>query len=193
MIPNTVDSNHHEIVSLKEHFHGLLASLRDYVDQGRKSDAVAVQAALQAQEKATAAALAAQEKYAASVSASGDKAIARADAELSLYKNQNNEWRASLSDVINLQMPRLEIESRFLSILDKNEAWKATIEQRFNVLAKDIADLRESRSVHQGQSGQQDKSSGTERWAIALGVTILFGALSAIGLIISLVMRAAGT
>ena len=99
-------------------------SLRQYVESliaesGKRSDAQflaakeAVSTALAAQEKAINAALVSADKLTSAAFVAAKEALAEAQVQLNAYKEQSNEWRATLNDLIAKIMMRPEIVAMF--------------------------------------------------------------------------------
>lgn len=108
----------------------------------------------EASEKAVAAALGAAEKLTNTAFAASEKAITKAEAAQSSYNASTNEFRGQLRDQAATLMPRFEADQRF-----------SGLEQRFSEfkdsMLSEIANLRESRSMVQGEKGQASDSSAT--------------------------------
>jgi hypothetical protein len=147
-------------VSLREFIEMVIAERdRGYMERFRSIDAsldrrfkdneIAFSAALTAQEKATSAAFLASEK-----------AIVKAEDAQRDYNARSNEFRGQLDDQAKTFLTRFEADSKFEAI------------------AVNIQDLRESRSTESGRAlaGRDSRTQGN--WGISLVVAILLSLLS---------------
>jgi hypothetical protein len=97
-------------------------------------------------------------------------ALATDKTELALkeYKVSANEWRDTVKDLVARMPSRVEIE------------------HQLTALEKEISGLRESRSVLLGRDDAQAVANVTQRWLIALSVSVLF---SLVGVVLAVVFR----
>jgi hypothetical protein len=116
-----------------------------------KAAETAVAAALAAQEKAVGAALAAQEKQTASSFLASEKAIVKAEDAQKDYNSRSNEFRGQLDDQAKTLMPRTEVNTMIRALEDKIVTADTDREKKFDIVTKDIAALRESRSNLDGR------------------------------------------
>jgi hypothetical protein len=163
-------------IALREYLEHIIEE-RDRLYHTRfEASAIAVNAALAAQEKAVAAAFLASER-----------AISKAEEAQKDYNVRSNEFRGQLDDQAKGLMPRIETMGMFKSMDEKLEAMRRFFESRLEsqrlsfeksteTQAKEIASLRESRSEIQGI---RISSRETLSYAFALigvaiaGVTLL--------------------
>lgn len=124
-----------DVVTLRELFERVMDERDRLYDTRFSASKTAVDAALAAQEKATNAAFAASEK-----------AILKADANAEKWRENANEWRASM----------LDREVKFASRPEMDAEMKA--------LRAEIAGLRESRATGAGRS-----SGATAMWGYVVG------------------------
>jgi hypothetical protein len=147
-----------------------------------KAAETAVAAALAAQEKAVGAALAAQEKQTASSFLASEKAIVKAEDAQREYNVRSNEFRGQLDDQAKTLMPRPEATTMFKALEDKTYGVKGELDRRldaqsvdsekkFDGIAKELAGLRESRSLVDGH-----RLGADGLWGYILGgAGLLFG------------------
>lgn len=130
---------------------------------------VRYQKQFEASEKAVFAALAAQEKLTTGAFSASERAIEKAEAAQKDYNLRSNEFRGQLDDQAKLLMSRTECLSKFESFDARHSDMRAHYD-------KEIADLRESRSVGSGRSAGISAS-----WAFLIALVGAAGGIIALG------------
>jgi hypothetical protein len=172
--------------TLHTHFLRQLDQLRRELDRQAEADRRAVELAFDAQRTAMSAALASAERAVLTALASQKEAIAVQAETLRQRADIQNEWRASLNDVLSRAMPRSEAEAalgRFIdriqeiSILLQHTATKAELDVAQQRATERIADLStrvaQAEAQAQGAQGNKEAIMGVMRnWIAALGLLI---------------------
>jgi dGTP triphosphohydrolase len=166
VIPPTSD----DPVSLRQYLESLVTELDKRTEAQFIAAKEAVAAALASAEKAVAAALVASDKLTSAAFIAAKEALAEAQLQLTAYKAQSNEWRATLNDLISKMMMRQEIEARF-----------GAFDARITVVEKSIATSAGSRAA-----AEHDKARS--QWTLSQIVTII-AVLIAAATFIVLMMR----
>jgi hypothetical protein len=148
-------------------------SLRQYVESLiRESDKrneaqftaakEAVAAALAAAKEAVAAALVAQDKLTSAAFVAAKEALAEAQIQLTAYKAQSNEWRATLTDLINTLMLRPEILAMFSGVNKNAEE-----------LGKRVSALENSGQFGRGQAEASIADRTKSQWNFATILSVI--------------------
>lgn len=160
-----VGTSNKDSVSIRE-FIERVVDERDRLYGARfEASAVAVNAALAAQEKAVAAAFGASEK-----------AIIKAEDAQREYNIRSNEFRGQLDDQAKMLMPRSETAALFKAYDERVDAVRAVFESKLDnqrqsfdkaldAIFKEIAGLRESRSQFEGS-----KSNNREMFSYVVAI-----------------------
>lgn len=179
-------------VSMQEFLERIMDERDRLYDMRFKAAETAVNTALAAQEKAVNAALAAQEKQTASSFMASEKAIVKAEDAQREYNIRSNEFRGQLDDQAKTLMPRPETTSMFKSADEKLASTKgelermiaslrASIDKNADTSTKEIASLRESRSMGIGNS-----AGSQAMWGYVVGG---LGTAALVASLISTVLR----
>jgi len=170
-------------VSQREFLERIMDERDRLYDMRFKAAETAVNTALAAQEKAVNAALAAQEKQTASSFMASEKAIVKAEDAQREYNVRSNEFRGQLDDQAKTLMPRPESLTMFRATEDKLasakgelertiEGVRAAVDKNADATAKEIAGLRESRSLGNGKSEGSNQMWGYVVGAVGVGSLI---------------------
>jgi hypothetical protein len=199
------DSTYHssEYISLRSYVERLIderdSQYRTLIDErDRQYDSkfkaaeLAVQVGLVAQKTATDAALTAQKTATDAAFAASEKAITKAEASTEKRFEGVNEFRKTLDDAQRILIPRNEAlalignQNTKIDAADKQigliqvQLSGSVTQSQYQELQKQVNDLRESRSLFQGQTGQKDAGTISDRWATGIAV-------AAVGLILTIV------
>lgn len=161
------------IETLREHILALLDERQKQSCQRFDAiEAAAVRMDIE-QKESVKAALAAQKELTSASFTASERAITKAEEAQTQYNLRSNEFRGQLDDQAKSLMPRVETVGLFKAVDDKIETYKRDMESKSEVLrqsteksanelrqsteksneilAKDIANLRESRSQTEGK------------------------------------------
>jgi hypothetical protein len=130
----------------------LFASIREYLERIIDERDRLYDVRFKAAETAVSAALLAQEKQTSAAFLASEKAIVKAEDAQREYNVRSNEFRGQLDDQAKLLMPRTEASVATRALDDKLGIMKGEFERRLDVIAKEIAGLRESRSEIGGKA-----------------------------------------
>jgi hypothetical protein len=151
-----------ESVSLKEFLEQKIESLLKLI--GEKD--ILYDTRFKASETAVNVALAAQEKAVAAAFLASDKAIIKAEEAQKEYNSRSNEFRGQLDDQAKTLMPRSETSGLLKGVDD-----------RFDIVQKQVDDLRLSKAQLEGKASQQSVNQ-------ALVISVLGVVIGIIGIIL---------
>lgn len=170
-------------VSLRQYVESLISESDKRTDAQFIAAKEAVAAALTAAKEAVAAALAAQEKLAAEKAQAAKEALAEAQVQLNLYKQQSNEWRATLNDLIAKMMIRPEIVGLFAAADGAARAMSSTVDTRMTGFDKRLLALEGWQQRLGGQVEAAASGKETNRWTFEKVLSILAIILSGIAIV----------
>lgn len=150
---------------------------RRYMEKFLASE-TAVQAALTAAKEAVSAAL-----------VSNEKATAKAEAAQQDYNVRSNEFRGQLDDQAKMLMPRAEAQALIVNLTERMEGNKSLADSTHTELKRDIAALREDRSVREGQHSKEIESRQQVQWGSGQALAV---ALVVVGIAFSLAIAYVG-
>lgn len=138
-------------ISLKEYLEEKITTLFNFLKELIVEHDKLYDARFKAAEIAVNAALAAQEKAVAAAFLASEKAIVKAEDAQKAYNVAHNDLSRKMDEQSKGTMPRPEIVGLFKSLDDKISASQKSFQDKIDIMAKEIGDLRESRSEGTGK------------------------------------------
>lgn len=171
------------VVTLREYVETLIGEFEKRSDAQFKSVRESLATALIVAEKASQAAMVAQDKQTTAAFTASKEALIEAQVQLTAYKAQSNEWRATLNDLITRLMMRPEVLA-LVGASDKAISdLRRYMEDKFDQNTKRIAALELALSKESGRDLAQEKGQWSNRWNFSQIVSILALILSAIAIV----------